>query len=299
MCATAVSQSRIAATADAPCRPLGGCSVRNDCGDHTDVHEASELHWCFQRQEQELQLELQRASTMKRHLYLLALTTLLGSVACDAYAQKGMGDDTGVARRAIKPKLITLHGTVRAIESSSCPKTTGRATVGTHLLLESSEERVFNIHLGPAAETTAIVRKVPVGSSVTVTGFRTEAMPEDHYVAKSVAIGDTTFSLRDDDLRPRWAGRQQWGRRGGGEWGGRPGRLQRGATPAASGDPDTRSRAGRIAAPHGGQGRQHRWSHGRQRREGWGERNGTTGGRGGGYGGGAGRGWRRGTGVTD
>jgi hypothetical protein len=30
-------------------------------------------------------------------------------------------------------------------------------------------------------------------------------MPADAYVAKSLKMGDTTFDLRDDTLRPKWA----------------------------------------------------------------------------------------------
>ena len=172
---------------------------------------------------------------MKRGLtFLVAGALLWGVVAPCAYAQRGMGEPAGVARQAVKPEVVTLSGKVLTVKTEPCKMTTGRAYIGTHFLLETPEGKELNIHLGPAAAVDYVTDQLSIGEKVTVDAFRTAKMPQNHYVAQSLAFDNTSIRLRDVSLRPLWArgnavsprrGEPQWGRdRGPGRgWGRGPG----------------------------------------------------------------------------
>ena len=143
---------------------------------------------------------------MKRGLAFLAAGTLLwGIVTSFAYAQRGMGERAGVARQAIKPKVVTLTGNVLEVKTEPCKMTTGPAYLGTHFLLKTPKGAKLNIHLGPAEAVAYVTEQLLVGKRVAVDAFRTAKMPENHYVAQSVAVDDTMMQLRDERLRPLWA----------------------------------------------------------------------------------------------
>jgi len=130
---------------------------------------------------------------------------LAWSVPAQSYAQRGMGDNSGVARDAVKPVVVSIQGKVRKVVTEPCAQTTGRSYLGTHVVLDTDNAEV-NIHLGPAAAVESIAEQLNVDASIEVAGFRTEKMPENHYVAQVIVIGDQTLRLRDEDLRPVWAG---------------------------------------------------------------------------------------------
>lgn len=165
-------------------------------------------------------------------LCLVAVGALCTLYAVPAMAQRGMGDTTGIARQVYqgeteKPEIETLTGTLVAVESKPCENTTGRAFVGTHLLIEEdSESEPWNVHLGPKAVIEEMTSQLKVGEAVTVKAFRTEQMKQRHYVAQTLNVGnqEEAIQLRDETLRPVWAGgaargaTQAWGRPA---WGGR------------------------------------------------------------------------------
>jgi hypothetical protein len=138
--------------------------------------------------------------------FLVGVALLAGVLSPSAYAQKGMGDATGVAQQPTKPKLVTFSGEVVAVETKPCEKTTGNGLVGTHILLKTEKGNPLNIHLGWAEAVKEIAKQLPVGKNVTVVAFRTDKMPEGQYVAKSLTYDGKTVQLRDENLRPLWAG---------------------------------------------------------------------------------------------
>jgi hypothetical protein len=155
------------------------------------------------------------------------LLVLLSAVP--AAAQKGMGEPTGVARQPAKPPIETMSGTIKDIKTGPCERTTGRSLEGVHLIVQMEYGKTINLHLGPAAALEDVLDRLSPGQQITCDAFRTEAMPEDAYVAKSLKVGDTTFDLRDDSLRPNWAIAARGGRGGGpGTGGGRGQGLGRG-----------------------------------------------------------------------
>lgn len=122
-----------------------------------------------------------------------------------AHAQKGMGDYEGMARRRLTPAIIRLSGAVQEIRTHPCEHTTGRAELGTHLILKNDKKQEFNIHIGPAEEVAKIVKRLSVGRKIEIQGFRTAKMPANHYVAKTLVLGKRVIELRDSMLRPYWS----------------------------------------------------------------------------------------------
>lgn len=144
---------------------------------------------------------------MRRGLALLVAVALSWAVgATTAYAQKGVGDAEGVARQAVKPKVVSISGKVVAVKTEPCKMTTGPSYLGTHFLLQTPAGKELNIHLGPANMVGQLAERLAAGRKVNVEGFRTDKMQREHYVAQSVALGKDVIELRDDALRPVWAG---------------------------------------------------------------------------------------------
>jgi hypothetical protein len=133
-------------------------------------------------------------------------------VAVPATAQKGTGEATGVAQQAVKPPIEAMSGTIKDIKIGPCERTTGRSSEGVHLIVQTKDGQTINLHLGPAAALDDALDQLSAGQQITFEAFRTDAMPKDAYVAKSLKAGDTTFDLRDDNLRPKWAIAAQGGR---------------------------------------------------------------------------------------
>jgi hypothetical protein len=146
---------------------------------------------------------------MKVELIMLTVGAIAWSLLAQlGFAQRGIGDPVGIASQRVKPTVTTYSGTVLTVLNEPCKLTTGRAYVGTHFLMKASEAEELNIHLGPQALVDDVSDRLTMGDSVTVAVFRTERMPKGHFVAKSVNVGDQTIHLRDDSLRPRWAGKR-------------------------------------------------------------------------------------------
>jgi hypothetical protein len=154
--------------------------------------------------------------------------TLLFSVS--ATAQKGAGEATGIAREPVKPPVITLSGKLLEIRTGPCENTTGKSPIGTHLIVQSEDGTNLNIHLGPENAVDHLVDQLSTGQSVVFEAFRTEQLPDNAYIAKSLLLDDKVINLRDDNLRPSWAyaqgmgmgmgkGRGQGMGKGRGRWG--------------------------------------------------------------------------------
>lgn len=141
-----------------------------------------------------------------RTVSVVVCVLVLGLGTSVANAQRGMGDQSGVARQAVKPKVIQLEGSILSVETGPCKQTTGRALVGTHVMLQAKDGKQLNVHLGPELAVAPIAKQLPKGTAVTIAAFRTEKMPEDHYVAQSITVGEKVLTLRDETLRPVWAG---------------------------------------------------------------------------------------------
>jgi hypothetical protein len=110
----------------------------------------------------------------------IAICAVLLVFSVSANAQKGTGEPSGTAREAAMPAINTLTGKVLDIESGPCEKTTGRSSIGTHLIV-LDDDTELNIHLGPKQAVDHVVDQIAKGSSVTFDVFRTEIMPKNAY----------------------------------------------------------------------------------------------------------------------
>jgi hypothetical protein len=125
-----------------------------------------------------------------------------------ALAQRGVGEKSGVAQRPIRPEVERLHGRILKVVTAPCKLTTGRSSDGTHLVIETDAGTRLNVHLGPADAIADEVAGLVKGRKITIDGFRTSNLAPGHYVARSIQQADgQRIELRDENLRPRWAGR--------------------------------------------------------------------------------------------
>ena len=139
-------------------------------------------------------------------LSVAAVVFSLGLLVSVSLAQRGAGDPQGVAREPTKPKVVSLSGKVLEVKTEPCKMTTGRSTLGTHLIMKTADEKTLNIHLGSAEAVKSVAKELLAGTEVKVEAFRTKKMEKNQYVARSLTIGDRTMELRDKNLRPNWAG---------------------------------------------------------------------------------------------
>lgn len=153
----------------------------------------------------------------RRHLRFGVVIALLSTVCftVPAMAQKGMGEPTGVAQQPVKLPIAVMAGTIKETKIAPCERTTGRSAEGVHLMVQTKDGQIINLHLGPKSALNQTVDRLSPGQDITFEAFRTDAMPKDAYVAKSLTVGGATIQLRDDSLRPQWAMGAQGGRGGG------------------------------------------------------------------------------------
>ena len=129
-----------------------------------------------------------------------------------AAAQRGVGDDTGIARQGLSPPVVTMSGMLADFKIGPCEQTTGRCETGAHLIIQTKENGTVNLHLGPLSAVDHVIDQVTVGQTVSFEAFRTVDMQGQAYIAKALTLEDKVIELRDDNLRPRWAVSQRSGR---------------------------------------------------------------------------------------
>lgn len=123
-----------------------------------------------------------------------------------ALAQRGLGDEQGVVRQGVETERVSVEGKIKEIVVEECENTTGPFAVGMHLLVTTAEDKQYNVHLGPAVLIKGMIEPLKTDQAVTVQAFRTEKMAADDLVAVELKFGAKTVRLRDENLRPVWAG---------------------------------------------------------------------------------------------
>lgn len=127
------------------------------------------------------------------------------------YSQKGTGETNGVSRQRLDPELLKMEGIIEKVESGPCKYTTGRSVSGTHLIVQT-QDKLINVHLGPTSEVSQLV-SVTAGDPIAMTVFRTDRLPKDQFIAKEVTVNEKNIVLRDETLKPVWAGgnrKEKW-----------------------------------------------------------------------------------------
>ena len=158
----------------------------------------------------------ERSRTMSRTILTASISILtFFATMFPVHAQRGVGDPVGIARQATRPAVTQVAGTLSEIRIGPC-ESTGHGGIGAHLILRTSESEYVNVHLGPAAAVEFVTKQLNVGQDITASVFRTEKLPSDHFVAVSVTSDSKTTALRDESLRPIWAGTGRGATGGGG-----------------------------------------------------------------------------------
>ena len=120
-------------------------------------------------------------------------------------AQKGMGATEGISRSSgAGLESLAVTGVLMEVHVHPCDQTTGKAPEGMHLHLKDGEDGLWNVHLGPADPVQRIIGRLKPGTEISVSGFRSERLPEGHVIARMLVVGEKRWQLRDEDLRPVW-----------------------------------------------------------------------------------------------
>ncbi len=165
---------------------------------------------------------------MRRAIRLSLSAIALATISSAALAQRGVGDDEGIVRSGVAVEPTAVTGTIVEVMQTTCEATTGRSPIGVHLVVETTDGESVNLHLGPLAAMDELLPALEAGDGVEAAAFRTEAMADGHYVARTLTIDDETVALRGDDLRPVWAGAGRTMARGPGLGGGQGSGMPRG-----------------------------------------------------------------------
>ncbi len=137
-------------------------------------------------------------------MILMSLTLISGV----SFAQKGTGQRTGIAREGINPEIISFTGIIKDMKDGPCVSGTGRYESGSHLILEIFNESTINVHIGPTQAVGQVMSELSFGQKITVLAFKTPELCANHYIAKEIFIESKHYVLRNDILRPFWAGKE-------------------------------------------------------------------------------------------
>jgi len=145
---------------------------------------------------------------MKTNIKIKILCMCLLSPVAFVAAQRGTGEEEGVSRQQTPVVRHTVTGQVIDVKIARCELSTGTSDTGMHYFLKTEEDLILNLHLGPDHAVKALGLPVDPGFPLTATVFRTENHREHHWVVISATLGDSTIRLREENLRPVWAARQ-------------------------------------------------------------------------------------------
>lgn len=127
----------------------------------------------------------------------LALLGLL--VLPFAYAQRGPGP--GQRARMYNPATeATVKGTVEEVKTI----TGRRGWNGTHLTLKT-EDKTFDVHLGPSSFLKDKGFSFAKGEQIEVTGSKTEFGGSEAIIAREVKKDGKTLVLRNTQGIPQWS----------------------------------------------------------------------------------------------
>ena len=119
---------------------------------------------------------------------ILILLILLLCIGADCFAQKGRGQKTGLARRGYQPKIESIAGEILEIKTGPCEMTTGRAIQSMHLIMQSSNNKKLNLHLGPALILRPLSKQLSAGMNIKIKAFRTPRLIENQYIVQSINL---------------------------------------------------------------------------------------------------------------
>lgn len=134
------------------------------------------------------------------HLPLTVSLALIGLLVLPAaWAQRGPGP--GQRARIYNPaNEVTVKGTVEEIKTV----TGRRGWNGTHLTLKT-EDKTFEVHIGPSSFLKEKEFNFAKGDQIEVTGATAKVRGSEALIAREVTKGGKTLVLRDAQGIPKWS----------------------------------------------------------------------------------------------
>lgn len=97
--------------------------------------------------------------------------------------------------------IVTINGRVTAVETF---RPNNSMTEGVRLRVQTNDNQVATVHLGPAWFIEHQTVQLREGDQVRVTGSRVSRGAPDYIMATEVRRGNEVLYLRDQDGKPRW-----------------------------------------------------------------------------------------------
>jgi len=135
----------------------------------------------------------------------ILITVVLLALTSMGYAQKGMGNNSGIARTNSTDEIEQISGKLQEIITEPCTQTTGRYSNGTHLLVKNNDNETLNVHLGPTKVVSGMTNQLNTGEEIHLEMYTTKDLPENHYIAKEFKSGEVSHEIRNSNLKPFWA----------------------------------------------------------------------------------------------
>ena len=133
------------------------------------------------------------------------ITVVLFALTSAGYAQKGMGNNSGIASSNSADEIEQISGEIREIITEPCTQTTGRYSTGTHLLVKNGNNETLNVHLGPTNVVSGMTDQLNAGDEIHLEMYTTDDLPENHYIVKEFRSKGETYEIRNSNLKPFWA----------------------------------------------------------------------------------------------
>ena len=114
--------------------------------------------------------------------------------------------------------LITLSGKIRAIKTKLCERNQGGSRVCFHLTVLTSQQKEIDLHLGAKDIVGKVVNQLAVNQILAFDAFRSQQMPENSYIAKTLSLDDRVIHLNNDVTTPNWFHSQDSEQKNNHEW---------------------------------------------------------------------------------
>lgn len=95
---------------------------------------------------------------------------------------------------------VTVEGTVQEVKDYKCPVT---GTVGSHITVKTSGDAI-EVHLAPVTFMKEYEMVLHAGDNVKVVGAKILFEGKPALLAKTVKVGQETFTFRDEKGKPLW-----------------------------------------------------------------------------------------------
>lgn len=141
----------------------------------------------------------------KKAFFFILVAAFMLMLSAEAMAQRpGWGRWAQNDHRYDVNTVETVEGTVADVKYVA--PTPGRGTgPGVHFMLKQGSE-MLEVMLGPVVYLNEQAEPFEKGDKVTVVGSRITLDGKPALIAKSLALGDKTITLRDDQGFPKWRG---------------------------------------------------------------------------------------------